>query len=202
MLTQMFEYHGQPHNKKCYTQEEWGALKAAGNVGEFGGGLPQANIMVNNKKVNMGQGFAILRSFGIRYGYYNPKDWKCAMFCDSIVETWGDVVGGMGKVFFAPDADKPALMTAYVDGVCTKFMGLCEKTLAKHGGKFIASNSVTIADFVMSAFIHNMLQNQNAPHSALLQAKVSAFPKFCDYVKVNNAEFAAHIKARGAVGPG
>ena len=29
-FTQMFEYHGQPHTKKCYSQEEWGALKAAG----------------------------------------------------------------------------------------------------------------------------------------------------------------------------
>ena len=157
--------------------------------------------MVDGKKVNMGQSVAVLRSFGIRYGYYDPKDWRCSLLVDPICETWGDVVGGMAKVFFAPEAERPALMMAFVDGVCTKFMGICEKNLAKHGGKFIAGNSVTIADFVMSSFIHNMIQNPASPLNKPLESKVASFPKFQAYMKVNNAEFAAHIQARGQVGP-
>ena len=39
-LKQIFEYHGQQHNKKSWEAEAWEAEKAAGNGGEFGGGLP------------------------------------------------------------------------------------------------------------------------------------------------------------------
>ena len=45
---------------------------------------------MNGKNINMGQACATLRSFGIRYGYYDPKDFKQAMLIDSVVETYGD----------------------------------------------------------------------------------------------------------------
>jgi hypothetical protein len=202
LLQQQWDYHGQPHQKKAYPADavEWGAKRARGEGGEFGG-LPQVDMVVKGKKVNMGQAMAILRSFGIMYGYYNPKDWKACMLIDPIVETYSDVLAGAGGVVFNPNPDKGPLIAAYVDGICTKFMALCEANLAKHGGKFIAGPTVTIADFAMSCFVHNMLQNSAAPWSGALQAKFTQFPKLCVYAKVCNDEFAAQIKKRGPVGP-
>ena len=106
----MFEYHGQPHVKASLSEQEWGAKKNAGDCGEFGG-LPQVDIMVGGKKVNMGQMGAILRSFGIRFGYYNPRDWKQASLIDPIVDTFADVLAGMGGVLFA-SGDKAPLIAA------------------------------------------------------------------------------------------
>ena len=48
----------------------------------------------------MSQFGAIIRHFGIRYGYYNPKDFQMAKYIDPVVETWGDVMGSMSKVLF------------------------------------------------------------------------------------------------------
>jgi len=44
----MFEYHGQPYTKIDVDQAEWGAKKARGEGGEFGG-LPQASFTENGK---------------------------------------------------------------------------------------------------------------------------------------------------------
>jgi len=43
-LRQMFDHAGQMHTKECPTFESWGARKAAGDGGEFGGGLPQVFV--------------------------------------------------------------------------------------------------------------------------------------------------------------
>lgn len=57
----------------------------------------------------MGQMAAILRSFGARYGYYNPADWRQARLIDPIVETYADLLSGMAKIMFAKE-DKQALL--------------------------------------------------------------------------------------------
>ena len=98
-LTQIFEYHGQPFVKETYTKPEWGALKEQGKCGEFGGGLPQAKFTDSDGKTHeMGQLGAILRSFGIRFGYYDPKDWNKAIMIDKLVDTWADVIGAAAGV--------------------------------------------------------------------------------------------------------
>ena len=71
-LRQMFEYHGQPYKKVGYKIPEWEAMKAQGEGGEFGGGLPQATYTENGVEHRLAQFGAILRHFGVRYGYYNP----------------------------------------------------------------------------------------------------------------------------------
>lgn len=110
---------------------------------------------------------ATLRSFGIRFGYYNPKSWQEARYIDPIVETFSDVVSSVGKTAFAPDDQKAACMEALI-ALVTKFIKLAESNLVHHGGKFIAGNKVTIADFVMIAYVENLLMNKDSPFSAPL----------------------------------
>merc|ERR1712060_551643 len=134
-------------------------MGAEGKGGEFGGGLPQANISDKGKSQNMGQFGAILRSFGIRYGYYNPKDWKCFMYVDPIVDTWADYMGGLSKVIFG--GATPELIEEFVkdDGIALKVVRLIERTLAHSPGKFIAGDKMSIADFIACSFIANYLMN-------------------------------------------
>jgi len=99
----MFEYHGQQWSKKGWSQEAWGAAKAKndGSCGEFNGGLPQVKFTVGGKKMDCSGLSAILHMFGTKFGYYDPKDWKCAARVDPVIESFGDVVGAVGGVMFA-----------------------------------------------------------------------------------------------------
>ena len=172
-LKQMFTYHGQANNKKCWDFAGWGAAKAAGNVGEFGG-LPMATVVVNGKSHRLGQFAAVMRMFAIKYGYYNTKDFKASMYCDPIVETWADFANACGGVMFAQPADQ-ADCVAKVVGVCDKLNKLMESNLAHHGGKFAAGNSIGLADFVMVAYIGAAYPSSGEP-DALQQAIMAGAP--------------------------
>ena len=117
-----------------------------------------------------------MHSFGIRYGFYNTKDWKAAGYCDPIVDCWGDLMAALGAWAYAPpgEAQDAAMVAwrAYVD----KFHALVEKTLAHHGKKFIAGDKVTIADFVMASYIGNYVNNPNSPFSPEGTASAAPHP--------------------------
>ena len=121
----------------------------------------------------MSQTGAVLRSFGIRYGYYNPKNWNESRYADPIVDTFGDLMDAMFKVAMAPDADKPAMLTAFGDGIACKVNKLAEMNLTHHGGKFIAGNKVTIGDFIMISYIECTLFNTNSPCMGPAQSTLS-----------------------------
>ena len=116
---------------------------------------------------------AVLRSFGIRFGYYNPKNWNESRYTDPVVDTFGDLMGGLFKVFTAPPADQPALITAFGEGIACKINKLAEMNLTHHGGKFIAGNKVTIGDFIMISYIENTMFNTNSPCSGPAQSTLS-----------------------------
>ena len=68
-----------------YEFPEWEAKKAAGEGGEFKGGLPQATFTEDGTEHHLSQQAAILRTFGMRYGYYDATNFKQAGLVDSIV---------------------------------------------------------------------------------------------------------------------
>ena len=41
---------------------------------------------------------AELRMLGTKYGYYDPKDWKQAFYCDVILDAWVDILDKNGEV--------------------------------------------------------------------------------------------------------
>ena len=88
----MFEYHGQPYEKISIEQAEWGQLKGKPGAGEFNS-LPLVEIKGSRGHTReLGQLSAVLRCFGIRFGYYNPRDWMQARLIDPIIDTWTEVV--------------------------------------------------------------------------------------------------------------
>ena len=159
----MFTFVGQPFKKNDQDFGPWEARKAAGDGGEFGGGLPQAFFTDNDKSMRCGQFGAIMRSFGIRYGFYDPKDWGKARYIDPIVDTFADVLNAQAAFAFAEDdAGREAGCTAYENTV-GKFMGLIEANMKHHGGKFAAGDSITIADFVVAGHMQACSLNKASP---------------------------------------
>lgn len=155
---QIFQYHGQPNNKTSETPEGWEAKKAAGKGGEFGGGLPQACVTVNGKPHQLAQMGAILRMFAIKFGYYNPKDWKMARYADQIVDTYSDVLGKATPILFGPESEKQKNIEAFL-AIAKLYNQMVERNLNHHNGKWAAGNTISIADFCMASYIGNFIMN-------------------------------------------
>ena len=143
----------------------------------------------------MAQFGAIMHSLGIKLGYYDPKDWKAARYCDPIVDTWGDIANTTAGAIFAPPDKQPEMFEKLV-GVCNKFSGLIEKTLAHHGGKYMAGSKMTIADFVVASYAGNYVMNAKCPIAPALQANLTNTPKLKAYIDARETTF-PYLKARG-----
>ena len=146
----------------------------------------------------MAQFGAIMRFLGVRFGFYNIRDWKTASYCDPIVETWGDVMGAAAGVLFAPDDDTRAVATEKLMEVCVKYNGLIEKTMTHHGGSFAAGNRMTIADFVLASYCGNFIRNSNNPIHAGIQEKLADTPKFKAYCDAVESTF-PYLVERGPI---
>ena len=108
---------------------------------------------------------AILRHFGVRYGYYNPRDYRQAIMADEVVDTFADVMGALAGVLFAGPDEQAAMAEKYV-GAARLFHGVIGKNMNAHKGSYAAGNTVTIADFVMASYVGNYLTNPAFPISA------------------------------------
>ena len=95
VLVLLLKHKGVEYERINTTLPEWGARKAAGNGGEFGG-LP----VTHQGGKTRGQSIALLRQLGIQHGYYNPTDWKSAGKIDMLVETYADVFNAFAKILF------------------------------------------------------------------------------------------------------
>ena len=140
---------------------------------------------------------ATMHSLGIRFGYYDTKDWKAARYCDPIVDCWSDIVGGAAGVAFAPDAEAQAAAVEKLNMITTKFGAYCEKILSHHNGQFIAGNKMTIADFIMASYIGNFGTNPKNPAHANIQASLDSTPKLKAYFAKANTTF-PFLAKRGA----
>ena len=60
------------------------------------------------------------------------------------------------KILFEEEKAAPTEKFAEVAG---KFNALVEANFVKHGGKYCAGNSITIADFVLASYVGNFVNN-------------------------------------------
>ena len=125
----------------------------------------------------------------MKFGYYNPSDWKKAGFVDMIVETENEILSAFGKVLlFTADADKPAELEKLKNGALSNLLKICEKQISKDQTKFIAGEELTIADFALSALTFNILKNEMFPMKAALDDIWVEFPNFNAYtLRLKNA---------------
>jgi len=93
----------------------------------------------------------------------------------------------MSGVHFAKPEEKAQKAEAFKTGIVVNFAKMIENVLTISGGKFIAGQKVTIADFVMASYIHNMVENTMNPLHAAFQSGIG--PKFRAYIALNKQEF-------------
>ncbi len=91
--------------------------------------------------------------------------------------------------FFTKPEEKAQKEEAYRTGVVVNFAKMIENILTISGGKFITGQKVTIADFILAAYINNMIENTMNPLHATFQNGIG--PKFRAYIAVNKQEFKA-----------
>ena len=118
-----------------------------------------------------------MRYFGIRYGYYDTRNFRCCRYVDPIVDTFCDSLAMMAGFMFAPEADQPIRAGDYMV-FAQRFHGLMERNLSHHGGKFAAGDHITIADFVMASHIGNYIDNAKFPLTNEMQQLLDETPLF------------------------
>ena len=117
---------------------------------------------------------ALLRKFGITYGYYPINDWMAAGKVDMIVESFQDCLTEYGKIYHRSPLDqsfnKEAEMIKFRDGFLNQYLTMCEKFLQIQGrnAKFIVGQELTIADFVLASVMFNIIDNPNSEFTSIL----------------------------------
>ena len=111
------------------------------------------------------QSWSILRFLGRKYGYY-PEDPETAWKIDSTVDAVEDYLNAYFKFNFEKDeANKAILKEAWLK-MLPVWVNAIEKRITSNGGKYVAGEKITIADFALAAIGFNLLQNEANPHYA------------------------------------
>ena len=161
--------------------------------GEFGG-LPR--VTINGRE--FGQSMATLRMLGSMNGLYDPSDWKCAAYVDSILDCWVDLHDKSYQVaMFMPNAsdeERMAKMTEIIDKLhepCFKYM---EGLLTKHNGPYIAGTKLSIGDIALMSFLESMWECPGGPFVGLFKPVIAKYPKVKMYFSKLRATFCETIK--------
>ena len=174
-IRQMLEHKKVKYRFIGYSEENWANLKESGDVGEM-------NILpiVNYGGESRQQSLAILRSLGTVHGYYNPSDWKTAGFVDMIVECYANLLDDLLKAMrLTEEREQTEAIEKIRDGKASCLLSICEKHLEKNATQmFIASDSLTIADFSLVSFIFNMIKNEQSPMYSTLEPIMMKYPNF------------------------
>lgn len=99
-------------------------------------------------------------------------------YIDPLVETFGDLMGHLAKIIYAPTGADMMPMLFDLAEFARKYHAMVESNLEHHGGRYTAGDQVTIADFVMASYIGNYLVNPAFIGSQQVSAIVGETPKF------------------------
>jgi len=163
-----------------HTPETWGPLKASGKGGEFGG-LPR--VCINGQE--FGQSMASLRMLGSMYGLYDPKDWKCCSYVDTILDCWVDMHDKTYEVMiFMPNAteeEKSTKLQEYIEKFHEPCLTIMETWLGRHSGPYIAGAKMTIADIALVAMLLSIWECEGGPFTATFKPVLAKYPKVQAY---------------------
>lgn len=101
-LRLMFDHASQAQKNEYPTFESLDVKECAGFGDEFKGVFPQVLCVENGKSKSMTHFGANIRCFGIRFGYYDPKDTKKLRYIDPIIEIWADLQDALTVLSLSP----------------------------------------------------------------------------------------------------
>jgi glutathione S-transferase len=111
------------------------------------------------------QSWAILRYLGRTYGYY-PNDAELAWKIDSTIDAVEDYIVAYFKYNFEMHEEKKAVFKEAWLKLLPIWVAAIEKRLEANGGKYMAGDKITIADFALAYVAFGLLLNDDNPHYA------------------------------------
>ena len=190
---------GVNYNYSGLSQAEWGAAK--GSYGEFPF-MPKLKV----GKKEYGQSLAILRSLGVKYGMYNPADYKGSYYADVIVDGNADILNSTSGILIGSVLPKGGKADeedfAKVRDIFKKqhapTLNILVANMKAHGGKYAAGKKVSIADCVMVAALVNIWDNPASPLRATFQeclagGDIADKAALDAYFKTLRSEFGARL---------
>jgi prostaglandin-H2 D-isomerase / glutathione transferase len=100
----------------------------------------------------LAQSNAINRYVGKLADLYPTDAWQAAL-CDEVMEAVEDVNTKLAATLFLPDDEKKVQRRALVDGPLSFYLSRLQQRLEAHGGRYFASDRLTIADLKVFVWI-------------------------------------------------
>ena len=167
-----------------------GELKESGKL-EFG----QVPLLETADGHRMVQSWAILRYLGRTYGYY-PNEAELAWKIDSTIDAVEDYLAAYFKFNFESNEEKKAIFKENWLKMLPIWVNAIEKRLEASGGKFIAGDKITIADFALAYVGLGLLLNEANPHYAETMVFIKDHEILKKYAGGLKEELAAHLSTR------
>jgi glutathione S-transferase len=141
------------------------------------------------------QSWAILRYLGRTYGYY-PNDAELAWKIDSTIDAVEDYVVAYFKYNFESNEEKKAVFKENWLKNLPMWVAAIEKRLEANGGKYIAGDKITIADFALAYVGFGLLLNEANPHYAESLPFIKDREILKKYANGLKEDLAAHLSTR------
>jgi len=141
------------------------------------------------------QSWAILRYLGRTYGYY-PNEAELAWKIDSTIDAVEDYFAAYFKFNFESNEEKKAIFKEAWLKNLPIWVAAIEKRLEANGGKYIAGDKITIADFALGAVAFNLLLNEANPHYAETMPFIKDHEVLKKYANGLKEDLGAHLSTR------
>lgn len=151
-IRSLLEHAGANYEYKTIEQKDWPALKQKYQS------LPAIEFHEDGRVFN--QANAIMRYFGMRYGYY-PLDLQQQYECDMLADFYSDIFLDLVNPFIAPDAkSKDQAIKKLFDTRLPYIMKIIKPRLEKGG--WLVGSKMTTADFFFGNIYTSIATNQFA----------------------------------------
>jgi glutathione S-transferase len=170
-------------------------LKASGNL-EFG----QLPMLETEDGKHLCQSWAILRFLGRKYGYY-PDEAEIAWKIDSCVDAVEDYLNAYFKFNFESNEERKAQFKENWLKMLPEWIAAIEKRITSNGGKYVAGDKITIADFALAAVGFNMLFNEANMHYADSWGLVKDREVLIKYTNLLKESLGEHLAKRNQPRP-
>lgn len=120
-IRMLLTHAGVDYEDHVITFEDWSNWKE-----KMPNGVMPAIETTDGKK--MDETCAILRSLGMKYGYY-PTDPMKAWECDAIIDGYMDIIAKTFAPLLASETEKEGLIKELFEKIMPKFLGVCEQRL-------------------------------------------------------------------------
>ena len=190
-IRMLLKHKGVAFNDTTITFEQWAEIKQTTPSGQ----IPTYQLP-NGKVLN--QANAILRLLGRQHGYYFNEEAE-AYNVDWALETHADFWATKTQYVFFGGKEQEAITKGLKQ--FEKFNKQIETHLAGTNTRFMASDRLTIADFLVFQIYMGMCHNEATivPEiQAQFAGKLADTPKVTAYIEVMKTEMASYLATRGA----